>query len=475
MKNDDKKIKSHYLSISYNILINKKIIHFLLFLIEIILILTQISEIHYKYYALNHKKFNNNFKPISNILLIIGNFPIFIIILVNAVIQIIIIMNYYILNNYKLKKSKIVVIMINLSELFFYRSFSIYIFNYSFFFLDNLYFILNNILTIIYVFILLSHFSYNHLFIFFPTSLIKYPYDNFSMIIDIHFLFIKILLSISLTISNVYISQFTFYLSIFVLYILIFYLSYLLINKSYYLMNNISLNKSRYSILFSFCILVFFVLIIDKDKLFNIYYNICYVNALFIFIIFIYNIYDPYQFCKFGKDDNIENILYYLFILDKEKNTYFLIEEKIEKHISKCNRCNLCKKYNNYIKGKNELDLYSIISNGSYQEFNLLNKILKGIKKNGKSSLSNNSYYLINIIYIYCLNFKKENYCALLNTELLYDIINSENQFLEDYKLSLSNIKYANDFLIKANDIIQTIDFIFNEKNINNKIKNFLC
>jgi len=398
MKDDDKIIKSHYLSISYNILINKKIIHLFLFLIEIIMLLIQISEIHHKNYALNHIKFYNNYKPVSNFLLIIRNLPILINILVYAAILLIIIMNYYILNNYKLKKTKIVIIMVNLSELLFYRLFSLFIFNYLFFFLDNLYFILNIILTIIYAFILISHFSYNHLFFFFPTSLIKYPYDNFSMIIDIHFIFIKILISISLTISNVYISQLTFYISILILYILLFYLSYLLINKSYYLMNNITLNKGRYSILFSFCILVFFVLIIDKDKLFNIYYNICYCNALFIFIIFLYNIYDPYQFCKFDKDDNVENVLYYLFILDKERNKYFLIEEKIENHISKCNRCNLCKKYNNYLKGKNELDLYSIISNCNKQEFNLLNKIVKGIKKNGKSSLSNNSYYLINII-----------------------------------------------------------------------------
>jgi len=473
MKVDDKIIMSHYLSISYNILINRKIIHLFLFLIEIMMIISHISEIHYNHYILNHKKFNNNFKQITNFLQIIGNLPMLINIIIYAVIILIILINYYILNNYKLKKTKIVVIMINLSELFFYRLLSLFIFNYFFLFLNNICFILNNILAIIYVFILLSHFSYNHLYFFFPTSLIKYPYDYFSMIIDIHFLFIKILISISITTSNVYISQLTFYLSILILYILLFYLSYILINKSYYLMNNISLNKGRYSLLFISCILVIFILIIDEDKFLNIYYNICYANAFVIFIIFIYNIYDPYKFCKFDKDDNIENILYYLFILDKERNKYFLIEEKIENHISKCNRCNLCKKYNNYINGKNELDLYSIISNCNNQEYNLINKIVKGIKKNGKNSLSNNSYYLINIIYIYCLNFKNKNYCALLNTELLYDIINSENQFLEEYKLSLSNIKYANDFIIKANDIIQTIDLIFNDKNNYNKLKNF--
>jgi len=473
MKDDDKIIRSHYLSISYNILINKKIIHLLLFLIEIIMILEQISEIHQKNNELYHIKKIHNYEPISNLLFIIRNLPILINILIYDVILIIIIMTYYILNNYKLKKTKIVVIMINLSELLFYRLLSLFIFNYLFIFIDNIYFFINCFLTVIYAIILLSHFSYNHLFYFFPTSLAKYPYDYFSMLIDIHLLFIKILISISLNISNVNLSKFTFYSSILIIYILLLYLSYLLINKSYYLMNNISLNKGKYSLLFSFGILVFFILIIDRDKLLNIYYNICFLNAIFIIIVFIYNIYDPYQYTKFDKDENIENILYYLFILDKERNNYFLIEEKIENHISKCNRCSLCKKYNNYIKGKNELDLYSIISNCNNQIFNLLNKIVKGIKKNGKSSIINNSYYLINIIYIYYLNLKNKSYCALLNTELLYDIINSENQFLEEYKLSLNYIKYANDFLLKANNIIQTIDLIFNDKNSNNKIKNF--
>ena len=163
MKDDDKIIKSHYLSISYNILINNKIIHLLLFLIEIYMILSHISEIHYKHYTLNHKKFNN-FKQITNFLLIIHNLPKLINILVYAVILLIILINYYILNNYKLQKAKIVVIMINISELFFYRLLSLFIFNYFFLFLNNIYFILNNILAIIYAFILLSHISYNHIY-----------------------------------------------------------------------------------------------------------------------------------------------------------------------------------------------------------------------------------------------------------------------------------------------------------------------
>ena len=140
----------------------------------------------------------------------------------------------------------------------------------------------------------------------------------------------------------------------------------------------------------------------------------------------------------------------------------------------KCNKCNLCNKFNNLsYKKDEEIDLYKIIYNNKSNIFNLQNKILRGIKKNGRNSLLNNSYYLINIIYIYCMNFNQFNFNSLLNTELLFDIINSENQFLEDYKMSLDYIKYTNEFFIKANNIIKSIDSILEEKKFEKNVKYF--
>jgi hypothetical protein len=71
------------------------------------------------------------------------------------------------------------------------------------------------------------------------------------------------------------------------------------------------------------------------------------------------------------------------------------------------------------------------------------------------------------------MNFNQNNFNSLLNTELLFDIINSENQFLEDYKMSLDYIKYTNEFFIKANNIIKSIDSILDEKNFEKNVKNF--
>ncbi len=468
---DDKIIKTHYLSISQKYLVNKIVIHFFLFLIEIILIFLQMIEIDYNNHKIPGKKFLET--PISNLLEKINNIPNIIKTLVYDIIIIFILVNYFIFNYYRLENNTYVKIMINLLEMLFYRILSLLIFNYLFIFSDFYYFI-NIIITIPYIVILLFYFYNNHLNAFFPTSLLSYPYDNFSMIIDLHLLFIKLSLSISITNTNEKIDILFFYISVLIIFTLTLYLSYIVIYKSYFLMNNIILNKLRYSTVVALFILIFLVLVNDKNIIFNTYMIICYCNIFAILITFIYYIYDPFQFSKFDKDDNIENILYYFFILDKEKNKNFLIEEKIDEHLSRCNKCNLCKKYNNISYKKDEdIDLYKIIYNNKSNIFNLQNKIVRGIKKNGRNSLLNNSYYLINIIYIYCMNFNQYNFNALLNTELLFEIINSENQFLEDYKMSLECIKYTNKFFIKAKNIIKSIDSILDEKNFEKNIKNF--
>ena len=155
-------------------------------------------------------------------------------------------------------------------------------------------------------------------------------------------------------------------------------------------MNNCSLNKLRYSIILSICASILFVLIIDKKDLDNNYYRIIYVN-IFLSCVFICSFYDPYKFCKFDKDDNEENIFYYFFILDRNKNNFLLIEEKIQIHLSKCQRCSLCKKYNNIKMDKNdEIDLYYVISDGKNIVYNLINNLLREIKRNGRSNFANN-------------------------------------------------------------------------------------
>ena len=460
-----KKINSHYLSISYKSLINNKIIHHILFIIEIFLLTIQLIEIYYNDYNTFIKTDIKILSPLTLIIINIDKLSIKFNFIIYFVIISIIVISYFLLNIFRFKINCFIIIIVNITEVIFYRLLSLLIFNYLFIF-RGIFLVINTLLILAYLYILMNNFSTNYLFLFFP-SIIDYPYDAFSMIIDITLLIIKIFVSISSMTSNKSISKFGFIISIFILLVLLFYLSYIMKNKSYYFMNNCNLNKLRYTFILSICIIIIVIIIFDKKYINNIYYQICYFNFIFLCLIFIYCFYDPYKYFKFDKDDNIENVYYYFFIFEKFRNN-FLFEEKIEEHKSLCNKCNLCKKYNAFKKNNqnNNIDLYNIIYNGKDISLNIMNNIFKGIIKNGKSSFVNNSFYLINLIYIYHLCIKEQNYNFLSNIELLFEIINKENsQFIEEHKISLNQIKNSNNFLVKANNIISAIYELINDKN----------
>ena len=472
--NSCKIINTHYLSISYRALITNKIVHYILFILEIYLILMQVLEIYFNDFKSFKKGDISYFTTFTQLILLINKIPIEIKFIIYIVVIIFLIINGYILNNFNIKESKYITIIINLTELLFYRLLSLFIFNYLFSF-EKIYFLISVIITIPYTFQLVFSYSINHLFFFFP-NLIEYPYDNFSMLIDLHLLGIKILLSISAMNLNDKISKFFFMLSIIILLILLFYLTYIMLYKSYYLMNNCNLNRVRYSLILTFCLIIFFILIIRAKEINNIYCFICYINILLLCLFFICCFYDPYRFSIFYDDSNSDNAYFYFFILNRNKNKYLLIEEKIEEHISRCNTCNLCKKYDIFKNEKEseEIDLYYVIYNGKNIILNLMNEILRGIKKSGKKCFVNNSYYIINIIYIYCLAINQKKYNIILNIELLFVIINIENShFLEEYNICLSRIKYTNNFLIKAKNLIDFFYQILEEKNEDKKIQKF--
>jgi hypothetical protein len=353
---------SHYLSLSYKTLISNYVIHSILFLFEIYLVLMRIMEIFWNDFNLsiiNEKA--NTYNPLTYLLVSINKLPFQIKFIIYFVLTIILIANLLLLNLFRFKINIFTKVIINVIELLFSRVLCLFLFNYLFMF-NGVFLIINGIITFNFIICLIFNFYLNNLSLFFP-SIVNYPYDSFSMTIDLHLLIMKIFLAISGMIKNENISKFCFIISILILFILLFYLSYLMIQKSYYLMNNSRLNKIRFSIILGLSFMTILVITIDKEDFSNIFYIISYCNIALIGILFVYYFYDPYQFSKFDKDDNIENIYYYFFILDRDKNSYFLLEEKIGEHISKCNRCKLCKKYN-YLKAKNkigEIDLFNII------------------------------------------------------------------------------------------------------------------
>ena len=452
---------SHYLSISCKALVKNRIIHYILFFAELYYLFFFILDIYSKDFKINQETKIKS--PLLFLVILLNKLAIEIRFIIYLFIMLFIIVTYFILNFIRVKMNIIVKVCVNANELIFYRLLSLLIFNYLHI-LKGIYLYINIVVTAFYVFILLFNFYENHLCFFFP-NLVNYPYDEFSVIIDIHALIIKIFVSISAMSSNRYTSIFFFILSICTLIILLLYLTFLLRYKSYYIMNNCSLNTMKYSIILSICIIIMFILIIDKKDIFNIYYVIIYLNIL-LSSIFICSFYDPYKFCKFDKDNNEENIIYYFFIFNRNKNNFLLIEEKIQIHLSKCQRCNLCKKYNSIKAEENkEIDLYYVISDGKNILYNLMNNLLREIKRNGRKNFENNTYYLINIIYIYCLCINRNDNNSKLNTELLFDIINYENSnILEEYNICLNQIKYTNNFLIKAKKLLEYFEGLLNEK-----------
>ena len=183
---DNKIIISHYLSLSHSMLIKNKIIHSFLFTLEILFILLQIIEIYCNEYNLYNNKNKVLTSPISNFLMILNKLPI----RINAIIYIALILIIYILINcfylLKIEKNLFIKIVVNISELLFQRLLSLFVFDYLFYF-NDFYLIINFILTIPFFIILMINFQKYHLFLFFP-SIINYPYDSFSMIIDLFLL-----------------------------------------------------------------------------------------------------------------------------------------------------------------------------------------------------------------------------------------------------------------------------------------------
>ena len=350
----------------------------------------------------------------------------------------------------------------------FYLFLIIYLFIFKGFYL-----FVNILLTIPYLFMLLRHIYLNHLYIIFISN-INYPYDTFSMIIDILLIFIKLFISISSNTSKETLSKLFFIISFIILFFLQIYLTYIMIEKSYFLMNNILLNKFRYSILLTQFIIIIIILFLEKDKIWNVYYIICFFNVLILCLLFIGVFYDPYQFIKFDNDENIENVYYYFFVIERDKNKNLIIETKLKEHINKCNKCILCKKYNE-IKLKNEynsngVDLYYIICDGKNILMNLMNKIIRKIKFDN-NELDNNSFIRINLIYLYYLSIIQKDYCFSLNIELIYHILNQneDNKYKSENEKQLNKIHYTSNFIIKANKILEILQNILKENNEDKK------
>ena len=469
------KYKNEYFSNCYNIVTLNKIFHlFCLFLEYIFTLDIQIAIFMNKY----NNDYKNKDKYVSYniyffLINIINSTPNYIKITIILAIFISIIIYYVFFNIYLIKKKlKIKEIIINIFEILIFRTFFIMI-SQTLFSMKNTNLLICIILLVPVLLILFNNFSINHLYYFVPHFM-SYPYDYYSSKNDIIHLYIKIFITIAIYTSNIYINTFLYILVFFGQMVCLCYSIYVFYYKSYIIMNNIFLNKTRFSFILSSIVTNIMAMISGTNNI-NDSFPIIIINIFIIFFIFIQAFYDPYNYVYFDQYENVGNIYFYFFIIDHNKNQSFLLEEKLEKHFSVCKSCDLCIKLKIFIQSRiNRKKIYKILYKDVTIFEKTINELIHEVLENGINSIKYNSFYIINVLYCYYINLIKKNFVLSLNLKILFSYINEENKIiLENYLISAQQLFLINEFISKANNILNLIEQTVFENIMINKVKKF--
>ena len=244
----NEKINSdHYFSNCYFHLTKIKQIHFFFILIEILLNIFEELETFLRGFKMdNITKTNTGINYVSVITRSFEHLQGFIRFIIFVSFILIFDSLYFTLKLKKFKRKYIhISIIVNILELFIFRTFSLLLFNVIFKF-NTTPFLISCLFLIPHIYIIMSNLFYNHLYRFVP-EFIEYPYDSFSSLYDIVLLLIKIILAISANASNSGLGKFGFFILFFFQVFFSFYFISLLKNHSYLFMKNSFLNRSRVS------------------------------------------------------------------------------------------------------------------------------------------------------------------------------------------------------------------------------------
>ena len=480
---------NNYLLNAYKNIIKSNFVHFVVSLIEMILIILQELTIFLFKYSYN---INLENKFICFIFMLpnkFNNFQELLRVIILLVYSIAFDLIYMLLTKKKFSKNyKSICLLFNLLELVFFRVLMLVNIN-IFFSLSYRYFIPLFILFILQINLIKDHFLYNHLYYFVPTF-VEFPYDEFSSLYDLILLCIKMLLAILVNIRNI--NQINIcYVLLFIIQIYFsFYFIYLLLNKSYLFMKNSFLSVLKLSL---FLVQTFTLIIaeaIGKRELISISFLIIIIGSLIIILAFIILLYDPKDYIQIKTETPMDNLFYYFYIVSDKNELTFLIETKINQHFEKCNICSLCNKFKKYLKyshfyntnGKekiinfenekqvnNIMELFQILYEKKNNYFELINEIVLNYKYNRKNFFINSSYYYINLSFFIFSEFKVENITLSLNLKLLLDIINQDNKYIENEELQISQIIFCNKFISLSNNIINKLKDILTVEYINAK------
>ena len=367
---------SYYQILNKTIIRNKEF-HFVVNLLDAIIILLRLIDAYHS----NFISAENHSIKIMNLFSFFRNFSIIykVIILTSYLaISFAIYISYNLLNSYK-KFNKFDTIIINFFEFFLIRLLITFYLD-ALLSLNSLYFLLFLVLTIPLFFFIYRNMTFYHL-TGFMIKIIIFPFDDFTSLCDRQKLFLKIIISVCYARKNYYLSKFMFIIQ-FIFYLLfLLYDTYIVFRKSYYLMNNEMLTKTKYSNLLAIFVIQLFMLILTPEevlrKSFTIFIILIICFTVFLMLLF----YNPYNYIIIDNPDNRENAFYYLFLVDRNKNATFFLQEKIKEHVYRCDYCKLCNKYHKLLENniiefnveKNEIidyeDLFNILYDGNHRNY----------------------------------------------------------------------------------------------------------
>ena len=479
----DKKMKEdNYFINCYRLLIRSKFIHFLLLLIEILLILLQEIDI-----------FQRGFKPmyntngeiiISPIILLIkkfNNFPDYVNFLITVLSMIIFDTLYLLLCRKDIRKKNIYYkIIINLLEFFFFRIYVLFFYSLLFI-LTKLYFLTSFILSLYHAYLIINNFLYNHLYNYVP-EFVDYPYDEFGSLYDLYLFMSKIILSVASDAGSEDLVKFCFIISFVLQIFFCFNFSRNLTHHSYLFMKNSFINKTRLSLFLAETTIVFFSFFIGRKRLFTTLYILINFGIILIFCGFLFFIYDPYSFVHVKGESSTENLLYFMNMSNKKNGIEILFETKLVNHYRNCSFCQLCRKYVRYRTEEKEtdinlkdnsdenetlihhrkcdkkiIDLFDLLYDGKIKYFFLIKKIQFNYKKYGKIIL-NNIYYYINFLYLIYYDYQNNNITLSLNERVILEIIKKENYtFLENNKTQINQLLLCNEFVSLGKNVLNII------------------
>ena len=374
-------------------------------------------------------------------------------------------------------------IVFNIFEFLFFKLFLIFYAEFIFSMTDM--YLFGSIIINIPFFIIMHLILINCHISGFTPKFLSFPLDDFSEMIGIMNLYIKLFIGISGATKVKEIAKICFIFGfIFQIYLFI-YLTYLIFFKSYYLMSNEFLSKSKYSFILSTIICEIFILFAKNDEILEFRYIVFYICVFLFCTVFIQISYDPYFYILIDTPNNPENAIYYLFLIDNNKNILFYLHKKILNHITKCNRCSLCNDYNKYqinkIEFQNESpgkDLFNILYNGDDKYLTILYEIICDYKINNQIDISQNAYYSINLLYLCYLKTVQKKTAEALNIRMLYLFIQNSNQLtIQNNEISIKQLLLINQFMISFKKIIMQIKGILNKTNLKKYLDKFfnLC